>query len=164
MGVSYRITFHCVGFTNLFSRCDQTVCLRRTAQWTKPGKLCREKMGVSCRITFHCVGFTNLSSTLPPPGCCSLVGLNRRFNLDCYGADRLTRNEGSKSIARPPFCQLHIVLERKTGSFLTAASFCRPPHLTPQSAATTLRCSAAILPTPPKFRVWPSQCPTMPSR
>ena len=129
MGVSYRFTFHCVGFTNLFSRCDQTVCLGRMAvdqtrqpvsgengcflqdhlpmslvspicshvvtklsvfaerQWTKPGKLCREKMGVSCRITFHCVGFTNLFSTLP-------VGLCMRLHHTEFGTALLINPKG----------------------------------------------------------------------
>ena len=42
-------------------------------QWTKPGKLRREKIvGVSCRITFHRVGFTNLFSTLPVGLCVCL--------------------------------------------------------------------------------------------
>ena len=53
MGVSCRITFHCVGFTNLFSRCDQTVCLRRMAVDQTRQPVSRENGSFSGRITFH---------------------------------------------------------------------------------------------------------------
>ena len=59
----------------------------------------------------------------PPPGCCSNIGLNSGSIWDCYGADRLTRNEGSKSIARPPSVSPIVDLERKTGLSLTAGHF-----------------------------------------
>ena len=56
-------------------------------QWTRPGKLCWEKMGVSCRITFHRVGFTNLFSTLP-------VGLCMRLHHTEFGAALLINPKG----------------------------------------------------------------------
>jgi hypothetical protein len=65
----------------------------------------------------------------PPRGCCSNVGLSSASTRDCYGADRLTRNEGSKSIARPSLCQLHIILEQKMRLFLAALHFLPPPPL-----------------------------------
>ena len=66
---------------------------------------------------------TILLQSSPPPGCCSNIGLNSGSIWDCYGADRLTRNEGSKSIARPPSVSPIVDLERKTGLSLTAGHF-----------------------------------------
>jgi len=65
-----------------------------------------------------------------PPGCCSLVGLIS-YSHGIYGADRLTRNEGSKSIPRPPSVSPIVILSKNEVAyqlFIFAAASTHAPQ------------------------------------